>query len=78
MEAGAPILKLWSERAVCAPQSLSAGTFTSPIVSFSTLYFILDFLEFIPFLIFYFTFALVTATAKSSNRRYTVPHPCGL
>ena len=30
-----PILKLFLERSVCAPQSLSAGTFTSPIVSFS-------------------------------------------
>jgi hypothetical protein len=32
---GGPILKLLRLRSVCAPQYLSAGTFTSPIVSFS-------------------------------------------
>ena len=33
-----PILKLFRERSVCAPQYLSAGTFTSPIVSCSIRY----------------------------------------
>ena len=33
-----PILKLLRERSVCAPQYLSAGTFTSPMVSCSILY----------------------------------------
>ena len=41
IEAGAPILKLLRERSVCAPQYLSAGTSTFPIVSFSILYFII-------------------------------------
>src|SRR5690554_5787308 len=41
IEAGAPILKFSKERSVCAPQNRSAGTFTSPIVSFSILYSIL-------------------------------------
>mmetsp|Transcript_11223 Transcript_11223/g.52090 ORF Transcript_11223/g.52090 Transcript_11223/m.52090 type:complete len:236 (-) Transcript_11223:324-1031(-) len=31
-----PILKFWSERCVCAPQYLSAGTRTTPIVSLSS------------------------------------------
>jgi len=30
MEASGPILKLFRERSVCAPQYLSAGTCTSP------------------------------------------------
>ena len=33
-----PILKLFLDLSVWAPQSLSEGTFTSPIVSFSILY----------------------------------------
>ena len=37
MLAAGPILKLFLERSVCAPQYLSAGTCTSPIVSFSIL-----------------------------------------
>ena len=42
MEARGPILKFSKERSVCAPQSLSAGTFTSPMVSFSILYCIVN------------------------------------
>jgi hypothetical protein len=38
IEAGEPILKLLRERSVWAPQYWFAGTFTSPIVSFSILY----------------------------------------
>src|SRR5690606_7990871 len=38
MEAAGPILKLLRERSVCAPQYLSAGTCTSPMVSCSILY----------------------------------------
>ena len=37
-----PILKLFLLLSVCAPQSFSVGTLTSPIVSFSILYFILN------------------------------------
>src|SRR5690606_21556748 len=37
IDAAGPILKLLRERSVCAPQYLSAGTRTSPIVSFSIL-----------------------------------------
>jgi hypothetical protein len=40
MDADGPILKFFRERSVCAPQSLSDGTLTSPMVSFSILYFI--------------------------------------
>ena len=36
-KASGPILKLLRERSVCAPQYLSAGTFTSPMVSCSVL-----------------------------------------
>src|SRR5690606_16783936 len=38
IEAAGPILKLLRERSVWAPQYLSAGTCTSPIVSCSILY----------------------------------------
>ena len=44
MLASGPILKLLRERSVWAPQYLSAGTFTSPIVSCSIRYSILNFL----------------------------------
>src|ERR1700755_832091 len=37
MDASGPILKLLRERCVCAPQYLSAGTCTSPMVSCSVL-----------------------------------------
>src|SRR5690606_3687179 len=44
-DADGPILKLFRERSVWAPQYLSAGTFTSPMVSFSIRYSIIAMLE---------------------------------